>query len=222
MVIMTNEPIITEEELFTHNCSICGEEFTDRNKYSSYCKPCKREYSKQYYINNKDYYKQYSKQYYNDNKDYYKDYYIDNKEQYKQHNKQYYEDNKDYCKQYNKQYKYKLRHTGYYIYIFCKGNEVQYVGATEGIYHRIYHQHLKGNTHIKDLVLSDEWDNVKYMDLTDIIDDRKELLFIEDYFINKFNPKKNKSLSNIHLADDISKNLLEKVDKLLFNVYYVR
>lgn len=185
---MMNKSIITEEELYTHNCSICGEEFTDRNKYSSYCKPCKKEYNRQYRIDNKDY------------------------------NKQYYIDNKDYFKQ----YKYRLTHTGYYIYIFCKGNEVQYVGATEGIYHRIYHQHLKGNTHIKDLVLSDEWDNVKYMDLTDIIDDRKELLFIEDYFINKFNPKKNKSLSNIHLADDISKNLLEKVDKLLFNVYYVR
>ena len=188
MVTMMNEPIITEEELYTHNCSICGEEFTDRNKYSYYCKPCKSEYNKQYRINNKDY------------------------------NKQYYIDNKDYFKQ----YKYRLTHTGYYIYIFCKGNEVKYVGATEGIYHRIYHQHLKGLSHIKDLVLSDEWDNIKYLDLTDIIDDRKELLFIEDYFINRFNPKKNKSLSNIHLADDISKNLLEKVNKLLFNVYYVR
>ena len=185
---MMNKSIITEEELYTHNCSICGEEFTDRNKYSYYCKPCKKEYNRQYRIDNKDY------------------------------NKQYYIDNKDYFKQ----YKYRLTHTGYYIYIFCKGNEVQYVGATEGIYHRIYHQHLKGLSHIKDLVLSDDWDNIKYLDLTDIIDDRKELLFIEDYFINKFNPKKNKSLSNIHLADDISKNLLEKVDKLLFNVYYVR
>lgn len=189
---MMNEPIITEEEIYTHNCSICGKEFTDRNKYSSYCKPCKSYYNKQHYEDNKDYYKDYNKQYYNDNKDYYK------------------------------QYKYKLTHTGYYIYLFCKGNEVKYVGATEGIYYRIHLQHLNGHSHIKDLVLSDEWDNIKYLDLTDIIDDRKELLFIEDYFINKFNPKKNKSLSNIHLADDIAKNLLEKVDKLLFNVYYVR
>lgn len=185
---MMNKSITTEEELYTHNCSICGKEFTDRNKYSYYCKPCKKEYNRQYRIDNKDY------------------------------NKQYYIDNKDYFKQ----YKYKLTHTGYYIYIFCKGNEVNYVGATEGIYYRVHCQHLKGLSHIKDFINSDDWDNVKYMDLTDIIDDRKELLFIEDYFINKFNPKKNKSLSNIHLADDISKNLLEKVDKLLFNVYYVR
>ena len=196
---MMNKSITTKEEIYTHNCSICGKEFTDNHKYSSYCKPCRKEYDKQHYEDNKQYYRQYNKQYYNDNKDYYKQY-----------------------RKYNKQYQYKLTHTGYYIYLFCKGNEVKYVGATEGIYHRIHHQHLKCNTHIKDLVASDEWDNVKYMDLTDIIDDRKELLFIEDYFINKFNPKKNKSLSNIHLADDIAKNLLEKVDKLLFNVYYVR
>lgn len=174
---MMNKPITTEEEIYTHNCSICGDEFTDSNKYSSYCKPCKSYYNKQYRIDNE---------------------------------------------QHIKQYMYKLRHTGYYIYIFCKGNEVQYVGATEGIYYRIHYQHLKGLSHIKDFINSDEWDNVKYMDLTDIIDDRKELLFCEDYFIDKFKPQKNKSLSNIHLADDIVKNLLEKIDKLLFNVYYIR
>lgn len=218
MVTMMNKSITTEEEIYTHNCSICGKEFTDRNKYSSYCKPCKSEYNKQYRINNKEHIKQYRIDNKEHIKDYNKQYYNENKEHIKDYYKDYYIDNKDYFKQ----YRYRLTHTGYYIYLFCKGNEVKYVGATEGIYHRIHLQHLKGLSHIKDLVLSDEWDNVKYMDLTDIIDDRKELLFIEDYFINKFKPKKNKSLNNIHLADDIAKNLLEKVDKLLFNVYYVR
>jgi hypothetical protein len=72
----------------------------------------KKEYQKQYYLDNKEYSKEYyldnkekKKQYYLDNKEKNKQYYLDNKENKKEYMKQYYLDNKEKNKESNKQYR---------------------------------------------------------------------------------------------------------------------
>lgn len=89
-------------------CIRCGEtkEFTQFSKnkntkdgYQVWCKSCKKEYSKQYCENNKEWKKQYDKQYYEQNKEHRKQYVKqhrqDNKEHYKQYSKQYRQENKE-------------------------------------------------------------------------------------------------------------------------------
>jgi hypothetical protein len=70
--------------------------------YEEY-KEHKKEYRKQYRIDNKEKNKEYYKEYYNNNKEYClqyeKQYYNDNKEYKKEYNKQYYNDNKEKTKE---------------------------------------------------------------------------------------------------------------------------
>ena len=64
----------------------------DKNKIDNldiYCKVCKREYSKQYKIENPQYQKQYTLNNKENRKEYYKQYYKDNKEEIKENQKQY-------------------------------------------------------------------------------------------------------------------------------------
>lgn len=70
---------------------------------------CKnKDYLKQYYEANKEYYKQYRKQYYEENKEElyqkHKQYKEERKERYKQYGKQWREEHKEYNKQYKKQF----------------------------------------------------------------------------------------------------------------------
>ena len=112
-------------------CTKCGEWLVANNynfgkdkkgKFGldSRCKVCKKEYQKEFYKDNKEYYKkyhkeyyeenkdkikEYSKQYYKDNKEYHKEYYKNNEDKIREHSKEYYKDNKEYHKEYYKKYR---------------------------------------------------------------------------------------------------------------------
>lgn len=101
-----------------------------------------------------------------------------------------------YCQEcYNEYQKnYREDRKGYYLYIVLDGKKILYVGATEKIYQRIS-AHINGHSNIKDLMLSDNWTCIKYLDITNLVDNREELLFLEnsliDLYETKYNDKKN-------------------------------
>lgn len=75
---------------------------------NSQCKTCCKEYSKKYYISNKEHYKGYYKEYYISNKEKIEEYRQANREKIleykKEHQKKYRKANKEYYKEYNKEY----------------------------------------------------------------------------------------------------------------------
>jgi hypothetical protein len=94
-------------------CSKCKEEkelsYFDKDKrkkdgHRSQCKKC----IKEYYLNNKEYYKEYKEKYKEKYKEYYKERYKNNKEKnkeyYKEYRKEYYKNNKEKHKEYCKEY----------------------------------------------------------------------------------------------------------------------
>ena len=126
-------------------CTTCGEWLVANNynfgkdkkgKFGldSRCKVCKKEYQKEFYKDNKEYYKKYHKEYYEENKDkireHSKEYY---KEYYKEYNKEYYKKNKDKIKKYYKENKeYRLEYQKKYCKTQkgkenCKNNSIKHI-----------------------------------------------------------------------------------------------
>ena len=111
--------------------------------------------------------------------------------EYKYNNKDgWYKDNKEHIQDYQKNYREEKK--GYYLYIVLdSNNKVLYVGATEDIKYRIEQQHLKGHSHIKELMLSDKWTYIKYLDITNLVNNREELLLLENSLIELYNTEYN-------------------------------
>ena len=91
---------------------------------------------------------------------------------------------------------------GYYLYIICNGEEVKYVGATEHLNYRLSN-HVNCNSNIKELMSGDNWTEIKYLDITDIVANREEMLLLENVLIELYEPMYNKNM-----------NIIKNVDKL--------
>ena len=92
-------------------CSRCckelsEEEFSVNPKSGAFYKVCDncRNKSKEYYENNKEYYKGYRENNKDKRKEYQKEYYENNKDKIKERDKKYRENNKDKMKEYQKEY----------------------------------------------------------------------------------------------------------------------
>ena len=86
---------------------------------------------------------------------------------------------------------YRQKDKGYYLYIIMdKFNKVLYVGSTTHIYTRL-HGHITNNTHIKDLMLKNTWDKIKYLDITDIVYNENELHYLEYELIEVYETERN-------------------------------
>lgn len=126
-----------------------------------------------------------------------------------------------YCKEcrkiYNKvNYDIKLSHVGYYLYVVLNAeNKVEYVGATENLKQRIKYQHIKGFSHIRELMLSENWEVIKYLDISDLIKNREELLMLENVLIDLYPNKYNNMKSIIRNVDKLREfSLLSEVHSL--------
>ena len=125
-----------------------------------------------------------------------------------------------YCKEcrkiYNKvNYDIKLSHVGYYLYVVLNENKVEYVGATENLKQRIKYQHIKGFSHIRELMLSENWEVIKYLDISDLIKNREELLMLENVLIDLYPNKHNNMKSIIRNVDKLREfSLLSQVHSL--------
>lgn len=131
------------------------------------------------------------------------------------YNKEYRQLNKEYLAKYG----YNVKHNGYYLYIILnKNNTVLYVGATESIKNRIDYQHIKGHSHLKELMLSAEWDCIKYLDITNIVQNREEMLMLENELIDLYNTKYNDKKSIIKNVEPLRRfSLLAEIHSLTQN-----
>lgn len=130
-------------------------------------------------------YSEYKRQWHENNKDHVKEY-----------NRQWYENNEEYYKRYYEEGK------GYYLYIICENNVIQYVGATEVLSKRLnFHINCKSN--IKDLMSSDKWTEIKYLDITNVVANREEMLLLENTLIDLYKPMYNKVMNRIRNVDKL-------------------
>ena len=104
----------------------------------------------------------------------------------------------------NREYQRRWRedNKGYYLYIITENEVVQYVGGTENLSYRLS-EHVTCNSNIKDLISSNDWDEIKYLDISDVVTNREEMLFLENTLIDLYKPRYNKN-----------KNIIKNVDKL--------
>lgn len=94
-------------------------------------------------------------------------------------------------------------HKGYFLYIIMdKNKKILYVGITENIKTRM-DNHLNANSHIKNLIQSNEWNVIKFTDLTNLITNREELEVLENDLIQSYNPKYNKKVNIIRGVDEL-------------------
>ena len=203
----------------TKRCSKCGRELPTDNFYRdnrakdglySWCKECHSKYYQTYKQTNKQYLNQYHRQYNQANKEYRKEYYQTNKEYLKEYQKQYNQTNKEYRNQYRNQFK------GYYLYIILdKQDNVAYVGQTTNYYTRLIN-HLSGGVNsTKELFKSGDWHSIKYLDVSNFVENEAELRALENALIELYNPKLN-TLKNI--IRDIDKDRLFSLLSELHNM----
>lgn len=122
------------------------------------------------------------------------------KECYKIYKKQWQSKNKAHVKEYYK--KWREDNRGYYLYIIRNGEGVLYVGATEVLSKRLnFHINCKSN--IKNLMESDDWTEIKYIDITNVVASREEMLLLENVLIDIYEPMYN-----------TRRNIIKNVDKL--------
>lgn len=119
------------------------------------------------------------------------------KEHYNQYQRQYV---KEYQKEWQKQFK------GYYLYIILdKQDNIVYVGQTSNYYNRLYY-HLSGYVDsTKELFANNEWGCIKYLDVSNFVENEMELRALENALIELYNPRCN---TRLNIIRDIDKGRL--------------
>lgn len=120
---------------------------------------------------------------------------------YREYKREWQSKNKAHIDEYNM--KYYENNRGYYLYIICNGEEVKYVGATEHLSKRLSGHINCHNNNTKDLMSSEKWAEIRYLDITDIVANREEMLLLENVLIELYEPMYNKNM-----------NIIKNVDKL--------
>ena len=117
---------------------------------------------------------------------------------YQQTNRQYLNQyQREYNKEYYKQFK------GYYLYIIVdKQGNVAYVGETTNYYNRLCN-HLSGgvNNATKELFKSGNWSYIKYLDVSNFVENDIELKALENELIELYQPRCNTQVNVIHDID---------------------
>ena len=169
---------IMNKEIETKRCNKCGRElsiseFSKHNKtkdgLQGWCKECHNKY------NQTDKQKEYQKEY----------------------QRQYQQTHKQYRNQINNRFRNQF--TGCYLYIILdKQDNIVYVGQTSNYYNRLYN-HLSGSVNsTQELFASNDWSKIKYLDVSDIVENEMELRALENELIELYEPKLNKAKNIIH------------------------
>ena len=168
----------------TKICSKCNRELSIDNFYKDnktkdglycWCKECHSKYKKQHY------------------KQHYKEYYKEYRQTHREHYNQY---QKDYLKQFK----------GCYLYIIQdKNNEIVYVGQTSNYYTRLMNHLSENNDNTKELFANNEWACIKYLDVSNIVENEAELRALENALIELYEPRCN---TRLNIIRDIDKGRL--------------
>ena len=121
------------------------------------------------------------------------------------HNKTYKQTHRQYLNQYRNQYnkQYYDRFKGYYLYIILdKQDNVAYIGQTTNYYRRLT-DHLYGgvNNATKELFKSGNWSYIKYLDVSNFVENDIELKALENELIELYQPRCNTQVNVIHDID---------------------
>lgn len=111
---------------------------------------------------------------------------------------------------YNKQYR--EENKGYYLYFIYNYKECVYVGSTSNLNNRIS-SHINGHTHLKDKIST--WTSIKYIDLTDLLDSREELYFVEMACIELLSPPWNTVEPHINISHDRALELYDLIEEYI-------
>ena len=130
------------------------------------------------------------------------------KEHYNQYQKEYQQTHKQRCNQYQNQYQKERQKQfkGYYLYIILdKQDNVAYIGQTSNYYNRLYY-HLSGYVDsTKELFANNEWACIKYLDVSNIVENEAELRALENALIELYEPRCN---TRLNIIRDIDKGRL--------------
>lgn len=112
------------------------------------------------------------------------------------------EKNKDYFNEYYENHKAEIQKNiknyiekfdGYYLYIITdKDNKILYVGETTNIKKRLSN-HLSLTTNIKNHMKQEEWEYIKYLDISNLVENENELRLLENELIELYQPAWNKT-----------------------------
>lgn len=123
----------------------------------------------------------------------------------KQYSQTYRQTHKQYYNQYQNQHhkQYYNQFTGYYLYIVLdKQGKIVYVGQTTNYYKRLCN-HLSGCVNAtKELIDSDDWGSIEYLDVSDLVANEVELKVLENILIEIYQPKLNKAKNIIRDVDN--------------------
>lgn len=82
---------------------------------------------------------------------------------------------------------------GYYLYIIVdEENIIKYVGSTTNIKRRLY-SHLTCNSNIAEQMEQGTWEYIKYLDISDLVENENELRLLENELIELYSPAWNKT-----------------------------
>ena len=172
----------------------------------------RKEYRRNYYIENKDRELQLMKEYRENNKD-----------AVKEMQKSWRENNPEVLKGYNKKFYEQNTRDAVYMLI-SKDEEVLYIGSTNNLYKRINEKHICGWSHLK--LDKDRWKGLNcsrfdYSYLDGLINSKEERLYIEKILINRFNPILNEyePIKNNNISEERKAELEMIVDSLIFKVW---
>lgn len=139
-----------------------------REQYNDYMRRWREEHRKEA--------NEFSRRWREKNKDYFSNYYAEHKEEMHQ--------------RYND---YINKFKGYYLYIIINAeNKILYVGETTNIKRRFYN-HLTCNSNISEYMKQDEWKYVKYLDISNLVENENELRLLENELIELYQPAWNKT-----------------------------
>ena len=109
-----------------------------------------------------------------------------------------------YLNQYNKEYKNQFK--GYYLYIILdKQDNIIYVGQTSNFYTRLIN-HLSENVNsTKEFFANNEWGCIKYLDVSNFVENEMELKSLENKLIELYEPRCN---THLNIIRDVDRNRL--------------
>ena len=227
-------------------CTKCGElkelsEFHKKGKgYHSQCKVCRSEYDKQKHREKREYHEKHKDEEYETcrccgemkllnefvlgtnlckqcKSEKSKQYRKDNRDRYLKTQRECREKNRD--RDLKQRRKRESRFTGNYIYmIIDTTNTPAYIGKTINIFKRINYGHMCGNTGAtKELFLNNNVKEINYIEVSSIIKNETELLYLESYLINKCNGYLNtqKGMKCDNISKERQEELINKVEELI-------
>ena len=136
---------------------------------------------------------------------------------YREYKAKWRQNNSDHVKEYSKSYRDK--HHGFWLYVILdKDKNPLYVGSSEYIKERIG-SHLNGHSNIKELMQSDKWDCIKYLDVTSLVDSRMELNYLENFLIKLYGEEFDTYNTNLNIIKGISKKRMIKMFEIICSIH---